>query len=130
MIKYLLFSSVAVLALTFGYSNQPHTNNIAPSKPTDTTLCYERDIKPILETKCATARCHSAKAAKDDIVLDNYDNTMQSLNLSEKTNPLKNKLRHVVSKNKMPPARAEQLTEDEKKSIFQWLETGMQKACP
>lgn len=130
MLKYFLFCGIAVLVITLGYSNRTLSVNTALTSPADTITCFERDIKPILETKCATARCHSANTAKDDIVLDNYENTMQSLNLSEKTNPLKNKLRHVISKNKMPPARVEQLTDDEKKSIFRWLETGMQKACP
>jgi uncharacterized membrane protein len=130
MLKYFLFCGIAVLVITLGYSNRTLSVNTAPTSPTDTITCFERDIKPILETKCATARCHTAIAAKDGIILDNYENTMQTLNLSEKTNPLKNKLHHVISKNKMPPTRAEQLTDDEKKSIFRWLETGMQKACP
>ena len=45
--------------------------------PTDTSICFERDILPIFTTNCAKSGCHNAASRQDGYVLDSYQNIIK-----------------------------------------------------
>lgn len=109
------------------HSVQGLETRFTPETNDSTQIYFDKDILPIFQSKCATSKCHDTKTAKDGVMLNSYSNTMKTLNLSETTNPLRNKLRGVISRNKMPPIKHEPLTDEEKKLVYSWLEQGMKK---
>ncbi len=41
-------------------------------------IYFERDILPILISNCTTSGCHNAQDAQDDVILNNYQNTIET----------------------------------------------------
>jgi mono/diheme cytochrome c family protein len=39
-----------------------------------TDVCFESEILPIFQNNCAVSGCHNQETAKEDLVLDSYDN--------------------------------------------------------
>ena len=65
--------------------NQDTTGNNNPgdtTTPADPchpdTVYYARDIQPLLNSFCAYSGCHDANTASNDVILNNYQNVMQT----------------------------------------------------
>lgn len=96
--------------------------------PCDSNVIYfEKDILPILLGSCAFVGCHDASTASDEVILDTYDNIINTgevepFNLSE------SKLYKVITDNDpddvMPPSGK---MDNEKISLIsQWILQGAQ----
>ena len=72
-------------AVTQGNNNNTNTHPI-DSTPTvdttqtkdvvDTSVCFQRDILPMLQSSCAISGCHNAASAKDGYVYTSYKTIM------------------------------------------------------
>jgi len=58
-------------------NNNCDTNTVDPPIVND-SICYSRDIAPILFSSCALSNCHDAATASEDIILDSYQALMSS----------------------------------------------------
>ena len=90
----------------------------------DTSLVYfKQQIAPILQSKCVS--CHNVQKAKDEVMLDNYENLIKTIEVKYKNGVLKNKLESVIKSDFMPPEEHEKLSITEKKLVYKWIKQGM-----
>lgn len=108
------------------------TTNIKPCDPD--TVYFNRDILPILSGSCAIPQCHDAQSAQGKVILDNYDNTVNTADI-EPFNLSAGDLYDLISyadfdpgdpNSVMPPLPSTQLTADEIALIRKWIMQGAQ----
>jgi mono/diheme cytochrome c family protein len=90
----------------------------------DTTVCFSRDILPILITNCAMAECHDEASHKDGVVLTSYESAMHlvtpgSINKSE----LYEVITETDPEDIMPPL-PRTLSKAQINLIAQWIREG------
>jgi mono/diheme cytochrome c family protein len=90
----------------------------------DSTVCFSRDILPILISNCAMAKCHDEASHKDGVVLTTYASVMREVkpgNLDD------SELYDVITKPSsdeiMPPPPGK-LTASQIQLIAQWIREG------
>ena len=56
-----------------------HSPYVLPEdqRTNDPSICFERDILPVLQSNCAKSGCHDAASGEKGYVLDNYANIMK-----------------------------------------------------
>ena len=99
----------------------------------ENTVYFEEQILPILQG-CATTECHDAVTAEEDVILDSYDNLIESgiINL---TTPENSKIYKRVTDDdlddRMPPDPANPLSMEQTDLILQWIQQGAEEnSCP
>ncbi len=96
--------------------------------PKDTTVCYERDILPILRSNCAMSGCHDSYTREEGIDLTSYQSTINSGGLVIAHNPAKSELYEVITQSRvskrMPPSPRAALTSDQIALIRRWILEG------
>lgn len=109
--------------------------------PVDTTgmpcdpdvVYFETEILPILVSNCAISGCHDAITAEEDVILDSYENVMESdvvrafrLDNSE----LFERITDDDPDDRMPPQPRERLTSQQINKIGEWILQGAEnKKC-
>jgi hypothetical protein len=87
--------------------------------------CFERDILPVLVSRCASTGCHDAVTHREGFNFSSYSTTLQAVNPG---NPGESKLYEVITtasgEDKMPPSGYNQLTVAEIDSIRNWISYG------
>jgi hypothetical protein len=87
--------------------------------------CFERDILPVLVSRCATTSCHDAISHKEGYDFTSYNSVMSAVRAGS---PLNSKLYQVITQvsgeDKMPPTGRPQLTAAEIDSIGKWISYG------
>jgi len=85
-------------------------------------ICFERDILPIFNSKCASSGCHDANSSAEGYVLDSYKHITNS-GIS-KGHPSSSKLYNIIIDGEMPPRRSPKLTTNEINLIRDWIADG------
>lgn len=96
----------------------------APCK--DQEVYFNRDIEPLLLSKCAMPGCHDNQTASDGVRLSGYNNILNS-DIIKKGDPLDSELWEVLNEtgnDRMPPEPNPPLTSAEKELIRTWLLQG------
>lgn len=116
-----------------GDTNGPgDSTNFKPCDPD--TVYFNRDVQPILSGSCAIPQCHDAQSAKDGVVLDSYQNTVNTGDI-EPFDLDAGKLYELVSYTDydpgdpysvMPPLPNTRLTTEEVALIRKWILQGAQ----
>ena len=87
--------------------------------------CFERDILPVLVSRCATTSCHDATSRKEGYNFTSYASTITAVRAGS---PANSKLFQVIAnrsgEDKMPPSGRPQLTTAEIDSIGKWIGYG------
>lgn len=98
----------------------------APSAPNADAPRFERDVRPILESRCF--RCHGGQRKKADLDLT----SLKGLLKGGESGPVavpgkadKSLLYEMVHSGKMPPQKKARLSADELATIRRWLDAGM-----
>jgi uncharacterized membrane protein len=94
------------------------------------TVCFEKQILPIMQTSCAMSGCHSQGGGESGFDATSYESIMSIVNPG---NAKKSKLYQVITQtyagNMMPPDNP--LTEVQRNLIMVWIEQGAKKTtCP
>ena len=96
--------------------------------PCDTNVVYfTKEVLPILVSNCAKSGCHDAITHEKDMILDNFNNVLNT----GKVKPYDldgSKLYRAITTNsgddRMPPAPAQRLTNDQITLIAKWILLG------
>ncbi len=92
------------------------------------TVYFVNDVLPLLSSSCAIPGCHDAATAKEGVVLDNYNNIVNTGKVKA-GKPNKSKLYEVLIKNdpdeKMPPPGSGiTLTNEQINMVYTWISQG------
>jgi len=85
-------------------------------------ICFERDILPIFNSKCAMSGCHDAGTAAEGYDLSNYKKIISDGIVKGKPNS--SELYEVVADNEMPPKGYTKLSDAEKQMLYDWIADG------
>ena len=85
-------------------------------------ICFERDILPIFNSKCAMSGCHDAATAAEGYDLSNYKKIVSDGIVKGKPNS--SELYEVVADNEMPPKGYTKLSDAEKQMLYDWIADG------
>lgn len=104
---------------------QDSTENV---EPCDSTIVYfEQQILPLITASCAYSGCHDAASAEDGVILDSYENIMQTAKVKP-FNPGNSELYEVLVENdlddRMPPPPNNPLTTEQIDLIALWIAQG------
>lgn len=123
--------------------NDTITNPIDTADPGDTTaikpcdpdtVYFSRDILPILASNCAIPQCHNAQSRQGDVILDGYNNTINTGDITP-FDPDKGDFYDLISyqdydpgdpNSVMPPLPNTKLTQQEIDLIRKWIMQGAQ----
>jgi len=87
--------------------------------------CFDRDIMPVILSRCAIASCHDDITAQEDYRLTSYNGVMAIVSPG---NPLSSKLYKVITltdpNDVMPPPPYDKLNSEQIDSIYAWISTG------
>ncbi|HMQ68157.1 MAG TPA: hypothetical protein PKA90_03955 [Ignavibacteria bacterium] len=93
-------------------------------------VCFERDVLPIFQNNCALSGCHNSESRKEGVVLDSYENIMQSkkgraiIPYNLKRSKVFKKITEDTKEDRMPPPPNEPLTGEEISIIGKWIMEG------
>jgi len=113
---------------TTGNPIDPNPSDTLDGIPCDPNVVYfSKDILPLLQSNCAKSGCHDAITHEEGIILDNYANVMASRILKPyKVND--SEIIEVITENdsddRMPPAPAQKLNNDQIALISKWIQQG------
>jgi hypothetical protein len=118
--KFKHFAVIAALSITliWGMQSCQHESMGDPNA----AICFERDILPIFNSKCASSGCHDANSSAEGYVLDSYKHITKS-GIS-KGRPNSSELYTIIVDGEMPPKRSPKLTNDEVNLIHDWIAAG------
>jgi hypothetical protein len=87
--------------------------------------CFNRDILPVLNSRCAVSLCHDAITHKEGYVFSSYSSSIRAVSAGS---PAKSKLYQSITltsgEGKMPPSGSIQLSRAEIDSIGKWIGYG------
>ena len=90
------------------------------------SVCFQRDILPILQSSCGTTGCHDAATAREGFVFTSYSSTLKAVVAND---PLESKLYKVITEDPseddfMPPSPYSPLSQAQIDSIYNWIANG------
>lgn len=98
------------------------------TKPCDPDSVYfARDILPILSSSCAYSGCHDAATASDDVILDNFFNTVTTADVrpgDPEGSDLYEKITDGDPDDRMPPPPNNPLSNNDISLIRKWINQG------
>lgn len=113
---YLLLIAVPVIV---GLQSFDRTDS-APTIQAD-TVCFTRDILPIINSNCAQSGCHDAISHKDNLNLTTYSGIMKAVKAGS---PSTSSLYRQISNNQMPQYPYSRLSDTMKTLINLWITQG------
>jgi uncharacterized membrane protein len=118
--KFKHFAVIAALSITliWGMESCQHESMGDPNA----AICFERDILPIFNSKCAMSGCHDAGTSAEGYTLDNYKNILSDGIVKGKPN--KSEIYESIADGEMPPKNSTKLSETEKQLIYDWIVGG------
>ncbi len=93
------------------------------------TVYFENDILPLLNSSCAIPGCHDAITAEEGVVLNNYNNIINTGDV-QPGDPSESKIFKTITESdpgdRMPPpgSGVTTLTPDQIMDIFTWIQQG------
>lgn len=92
------------------------------------SVCFTRDILPIINSNCAQSGCHDATSHKDNLTLTSYAGIMKIVKAGS---PSTSGLYREISKNTMPQLPYNKLSDTMKTLISTWITQGAKNTtCP
>lgn len=93
------------------------------------SVCFERDVLPVLRSSCGTTGCHDATTAEDGVILTSYGSVMKKNGLVKPFDPTESELYEVITKHPndedfMPPKPYAPLNQAAIDSIYNWIAKG------
>ena len=90
------------------------------------SFCFNSDVLPLFQTKCATAGCHDASTKAKGYQLDSYNNIIRKdiIPFDAPDSKIFSVLYLSDPSKKMPPTGSTPLTEAEKSIIGRWINQG------
>lgn len=118
--KITQFSLIAAFSLlaVWGIQSCQHEQMADPNG----AICFERDILPIFNSKCAMSGCHDAGTSAEGYDLSNYKKILSRGIVKGKPNS--SELYEVVADGEMPPRGYTKLSAAEKKMLYDWIADG------
>ncbi len=126
-IKALIFSFILLYACTHDPIIVGNGNGDKLGECDPDTAYFANDILPLLISSCAIPGCHDAATAEDGIVLDSYENIMNSdeEDLIVRGDPDESELIEVLTEDDpediMPPAPYDPLSQNEINMLKTWI---------
>ena len=114
------FAVIAALSITliWGMQSCQHESMGDPNA----AICFERDILPIFNSKCAMSGCHDAGTSAEGYTLDNYKNIVSDGIVAGKPN--KSEVYESIADGEMPPKGYTKLSDAEKQMLYDWIADG------
>jgi hypothetical protein len=114
------FTVIAALSITliWGMQSCQHESMGDPNA----AICFERDILPIFNSKCAMSGCHDAGTSAEGYTLDNYKNIVSDGIVAGKPN--KSEVYESIADGEMPPKGYTKLSDAEKQMLYDWIADG------
>lgn len=103
------------------------TPNGTPCDPD--VVYFETQVLPILVSNCAMAGCHNAASHQDGVILDNYQNVMQTAEIKPfdlGDSKLYEAITESDLEDRMPPTPNAALSQDQIQVIANWISQGAQ----
>ena len=118
--KITQFSLIAAFSLlaVWGIQSCQHEQMADPNG----AICFERDILPIFNSKCAMSGCHDAGRSAEGYDLSTYKKIVSRGIVKGKPNS--SELYEVVADGEMPPRGYTKLSAAEKKMLYDWIADG------
>jgi mono/diheme cytochrome c family protein len=117
---------VSLVAALFIWGACKH--EIPPATTGD--ICFETEILPIFNSKCASSNCHGGNSPAEGILLNSYEHILASESGSGiiPYNASESELIEVILEDdvnkRMPPVGSQQLTSEEINKISAWINEG------
>jgi hypothetical protein len=83
-IKIIVATAFTVISVYACTKNSTNLDYASQANCTNITATYIVDVKPIINTKCATSGCHNASSAKEGINLSDYANASSQFKSNNK----------------------------------------------
>jgi mono/diheme cytochrome c family protein len=104
------------------------TTFFEPGIPCDPdTVYFQNTVLPLLQSSCGTTGCHDPATAEHDIILTSYAYVMQTTEINP-GDPWDSEIWEVIAddfqSDRMPPAPAAPLNQDQKDIIYDWILQG------
>lgn len=115
--QFLIIAAFAFVAV-WGMQSCQHEQMSDPNA----AICFERDILPIFNSKCAMSGCHDAGTAAEGYDLSNYNKIVRDGIVKGK--PSKSEIYEEIEDGDMPPRGYTKLTATEKQLIYDWIADG------
>lgn len=138
--KKLVFISTVIIVLIASFASCKHESFVTPANPnpvdstdttivpgpTDTGICFERDILPIFISNCAKSGCHDAASAEKGYVFTGYITITQKK--FEPGSPDECELYEAITEDDedkiMPPPPNQPLSASQIDLIRRWIKEG------
>ncbi|MEY4193418.1 MAG: hypothetical protein RJA00_1649 [Bacteroidota bacterium] len=115
--QFLVIAAFAFVAV-WGMQSCQHEQMGDPNA----AICFERDILPIFNSKCAMSGCHDAGTAAEGYDLSNYSKIVGDGIVKGK--PGKSEIYEEIEDGEMPPKGYPKLSDTEKQLIYDWIADG------
>ena len=115
--KFLLIATFAFVGV-WGMQSCQHEQMGDPNA----SICFERDILPIFNSKCAMSGCHDAGTAAEGYDLSNYSKIVGDGIVKGK--PGKSEIYEEIEDGEMPPKGYTKLSDAEKQMLYDWIADG------
>lgn len=120
MKKLVLFSLLAV-ASALGLQSFGNDGGTPPPTILADTVCFTRDVLPLINSNCAMSNCHDAITHKDNLTLTSYTGIMKIVRAG---NSSLSGLYREIANNSMPENPYRKLTTEQKTIIKNWIDQG------
>ncbi len=119
MQKLILFGFLAVAGI-LGLQSFGNDGGTNPSIQAD-SVCFMRDVLPILNSNCAMSNCHDAISHKEGFTFTTYAGVMKGVKAGSSTS---SELYKEIANDKMPENPYTKLTAAQKLTIKNWIDQG------
>lgn len=135
---------ISLIMMVFSCKHEPFPPLLDDSNmnPTDTTVTnenldpcdpdsvyFENSILPFIISSCAQPGCHNQATAEDNVILDSYENIIESGEIIA-GNALNSELYETITDSdlddRMPPDPEDPLTSEQIDMIYNWIQQGAQ----
>jgi uncharacterized membrane protein len=130
MKKIILWSTIVLLAWSCKHDAVIPESMLDPTQSEvcdSDTVYFVNDIKPLLNSTCATSGCHDASTAEHGVILDSYSNIIKTGEVKP-FRPDDSELYEVLFGDKdndiMPPPPQSPLSAEQKQMIYNWIMQG------
>lgn len=106
---------------TSGNTTGTGTGSGSGGTGTTNAICFQTDVLPLFQTYCASAGCHDAATAREELVLTSYANIMRGISAN---NPNSSKYYQVIADGSMPPRNSPKLSSAQITTIANWIKAG------
>ncbi|MBI3258285.1 MAG: hypothetical protein HYZ54_02210 [Ignavibacteriae bacterium] len=112
--------SVLAIVCLFGLQSFGNDGGTSPTIQVD-SVCFSRDILPMLNSNCAMSNCHDAISHKEGLILTSYAGIVKGVKPGSSAT---SGIYKQIANNKMPEAPYTKLTAAQKTLVQTWIDQG------